>query len=159
LAYFDPDPELVFEVGVTPGDDTAVTIATSDGSERVYRRAGSVDVEVDGTPVRLTLFDTGLPGYFLPFRDSTSGTTSYGAGRYLDVHEAHNGIVTIDFNLAYSPFCAYSDAYACALPPHENWLDVAIAAGEASFEPARGPADGSSGIDREPATKRPIDSV
>ena len=42
--------------------------------------------------------------------------------------------MTIDFNLAYNPFCAYTDAYSCALPPHENWLDVAIAAGELVYE-------------------------
>jgi len=39
-------------------------------------------------------------------------------------------LVTIDFNLAYSPFCAYSDTFACPLPPEENWLDAAIEAGE-----------------------------
>jgi len=159
LAYFAPNPDLVFEVGITPGDNAAVAIATSDGAERVYRRAGSVEIEVDGTSVRLTLFDTGHPGYFLPFRDATSGTTSYGAGRYLDVREADNGTVTIDFNLAYSPFCAYSDAYSCALPPHENWLDVAILAGEATFERPSPPAKEADGISGEPATKRSIDSV
>ena len=38
--------------------------------------------------------------------------------------------VPVDFNLAYSPFCAYSEAYECPLPPRENWLEVAIPAGE-----------------------------
>ena len=38
--------------------------------------------------------------------------------------------VPLDFNLAYSPFCAYNDAFACPLPPEENWLDVAVEAGE-----------------------------
>jgi uncharacterized protein (DUF1684 family) len=38
--------------------------------------------------------------------------------------------VTVDFNLAYSPFCAYSDTFSCPLPPEENWLGTAIRAGE-----------------------------
>ncbi|RLM82205.1 DUF1684 domain-containing protein, partial [Halobellus sp. Atlit-38R] len=38
--------------------------------------------------------------------------------------------VTIDFNLAYSPFCAYSDTFSCPLPPEENWLEIVIPAGE-----------------------------
>jgi len=38
--------------------------------------------------------------------------------------------LVVDFNVAYSPFCAYNDAYSCPLPLTENWLDVPIAAGE-----------------------------
>jgi uncharacterized protein (DUF1684 family) len=134
LAYFDPNPDLVFEVEVTPGDDTEVTVGTSDETERTYRRAGSVVLTIAGRTVELALFDTGNPGYFLPFRDGTSGSTTYGAGRYLDVHPNPDGTVTIDFNLAYNPFCAYTDAYSCALPPHENWIDVSIPAGERTYE-------------------------
>ncbi|MGH2516109.1 MAG: DUF1684 domain-containing protein [Ktedonobacterales bacterium] len=36
----------------------------------------------------------------------------------------------LDFNLAYSPWCAYNIAYSCTLPPPENTLHVAIVAGE-----------------------------
>jgi Uncharacterized conserved protein len=38
--------------------------------------------------------------------------------------------VTLDFNLAYNPFCAYSETFACPLPPEENWLDIVVPAGE-----------------------------
>jgi uncharacterized protein (DUF1684 family) len=38
--------------------------------------------------------------------------------------------ITIDFNLAYSPFCAYSETFSCPLPPEENWLETAVPAGE-----------------------------
>ncbi len=86
--------------------------------------------EVDGEPVSLALYDTGHPGYFLPFRDRTSGSETYGAGRYLDIEPSDDGTATIDFNEAYNPFCAYNDAYACPLPPPENWLQVRIEAGE-----------------------------
>ena len=130
LRYFPPNPELVFTASFTPGDNTDVTVATSDGADRPYRRAGTVELPMGDRVVRLTLFDTGHPGYFLPFRDATSGDQTYGAGRYLDLQPSDDATVTIDFNLAYNPFCAYRTDYSCALPPSENWLSVPIEAGE-----------------------------
>lgn len=82
----------------------------------------------------LTLYSTGHSGYFVPFRDKTSGRETYGAGRYLDIETSQNGAVTIDFNQAYNPYCAYNDAYSCPLPPVENWLSVPIEAGELDYQ-------------------------
>ncbi|MEA2000309.1 MAG: DUF1684 domain-containing protein [Actinomycetota bacterium] len=130
LAYYDWNADLALTVPVGPGDGAPITIATSDGAERIYHRAGTVELTVAGEGVSLSLYDTGHPGYFLPFRDSTSGKETYGGGRYLDLDPNEDGTVTIDFNLAYNPFCAYNDAYSCALPPVENWLSVPIEAGE-----------------------------
>jgi uncharacterized protein (DUF1684 family) len=134
LVYVDPNPDLVFDVEVTPADGEPVPIATSDGQERIYQRAGTVTIDVDGERVTLTLLAIpGHDGYFLPFRDATSGQESYGGGRYLDLESDAGGRVTIDFNYAYNPYCAYSDNYSCALPPVENWLQVPIRAGEMAF--------------------------
>ena len=66
----------------------------------------------------------------MPFRDGTSGRETYGAGRHLDIRVEANGSYVLDFNFAYNPYCAYSDAYSCPLPPAENWLPVRIEAGE-----------------------------
>ena len=44
--------------------------------------------------------------------------------------ESDKASITIDFNLAYAPFCAYSEQYSCALPPQENWTAVSVEAGE-----------------------------
>src|SRR5467141_569889 len=41
--------------------------------------------------------------------------------------------VTIDFNYAYNPNCAYDPSWSCPLPPPENWLKVPIRAGEKTF--------------------------
>ena len=130
LAYYDPDPGLVFTVPVEPADNAAITIQTSDAQERVYHRDAWVNFEVEGEKATLAMYGTGQPGFFIPFRDSTSGKTSYGAGRYLDIDSNGDGTVTLDFNLAYNPYCAYSDSYSCPMPPHENWLTVPIEAGE-----------------------------
>lgn len=133
LSYFDPNPDLVFTLPVEPADGSEITVETSDGQQRAYRRAGKVGFEVDGEPVELTLYDTGHHGYFVPFRDKTSGDSTYGAGRYLDLDANDDGTVTLDFNLAYNPSCVYDDAYSCPLPPIENWLQVPIEAGEKMY--------------------------
>lgn len=65
----------------------------------------------------------------IPFKDKTSGNSTYGAGRYLDVDEPGEEC-TLDFNKAYSPYCAYNESYSCLLVPPQNILTVAINAGE-----------------------------
>lgn len=133
LPYFDWNPNLIFTADLVAADGAEIKIETSDGTDRIYRRAASVTLEIAGSPQTLALYDTGHPGLFLPFRDATSGRETYGGGRYLDLDPAENGTVTIDFNLAYSPFCAYDDRYSCALPPTENWMSVLIEAGEKTW--------------------------
>ena len=72
---------------------------------------------------------------FIPFTDRTNGHETYGGGRYLDapLPEANAPEITLDFNRAYNPYCAYNNAYSCPVPPAENRLQVAIPAGEKSF--------------------------
>lgn len=134
LKYFEPDEALELVLTIEPDDGGTVEVQTSDGATRHYTRAGVVSFEVNGTETQLTLFTAGgSPGYFLPFRDATSGNASYGAGRYLDLDDAVDGKVEVDFNMAYNPYCAYSDEYSCPLPPGENWLTVPIRAGEKTY--------------------------
>lgn len=71
---------------------------------------------------------------FLAFGDETSAIETYGAGRYLDVTHSGGNSITLDFNMAYNPYCAYSDEFSCPLPPRENLLSVAIEAGEKSYQ-------------------------
>jgi uncharacterized protein len=71
--------------------------------------------------------------YFLIFRDRTSGDTTYGGGRFLDTDAAGaDGTTVLDFNLAYSPPCAFTPHATCPLPPPQNSLGVPILAGEKS---------------------------
>jgi uncharacterized protein (DUF1684 family) len=73
------------------------------------------------------------PGYedylFLPFSDQTTGVTSYGGGRYLDVRIPQGDTILLDFNRAYNPYCAYNEKYSCPRIPPENHLEVAIPVG------------------------------
>lgn len=130
LKYYEPNDELVFTLEVVPGDRSRLQVQTTDGQERTYERSGVVTFDVGDDAVQLTLYSTGHHGYFVPFRDATSGKETYGAGRYLDIEPNDDGTITLDFNYAYNPFCVYDDAYSCPLPPTENWLKVPIEAGE-----------------------------
>ena len=77
-------------------------------------------------------------GLFIPFRDATNGTETYGAGRYLvDAAKSADlggdpatGTLIVDFNFAVQPSCAFDPRWACPLAPPENRLDIPIRAGE-----------------------------
>jgi uncharacterized protein (DUF1684 family) len=70
---------------------------------------------------------------FLPFKDKTSETETFPRGRYLYIESMLGGKVLVDFNRAYNPFCQYNEKYTCPFAPEENWLDIAIRAGEKRF--------------------------
>lgn len=110
-----------------------ISLDTSTGEPRTARRAGFLDFELHGQRLRLTGFSLSRtpPGsLFVPFTDATSGSETYASGRYLDLEVGLDGSVVIDFNLAYHPYCAYTDGYSCPLAPAENRLPVPILAGE-----------------------------
>ena len=138
LAYFEPDPAYRVEAAVTRHDDPdPVELETTDGRVVRYLHVVTLAFDLDGDAFDLQAYrqagdDPGA--LFVPFRDKTTGQESYGKGRYMEIE--HDGelsdgaTVTLDFNLAYAPFCAYSDTFSCPLPPEANWLSVAVEAGE-----------------------------
>ena len=65
----------------------------------------------------------------------SDGHATYGGGRYFDVvlPKLDAPEITLDFNTAYNPYCAYNNEYSCPVPPAENRLTVAVPAGEKSF--------------------------
>ena len=137
LAYFSPDPAFRFEglrlERLAEGEDAPFSIETSDRRPRTAHRLGRLRFAIGGRALTLTAYriDGGSStSLFVPFRDETSGSETYGAGRYLDISADDDGTFVVDFNEAYHPFCAYSEAYSCPLPPAENRLPVRIEAGE-----------------------------
>jgi hypothetical protein len=127
-----------------------VTVATTTDGEQDYLEAGEFRFAVGGRDVRLQGYrrPAGDDGLWLPFRDETNATATYGAGRYVDLDpetdRLADGRWVVDFNRAYNPFCAYSDAYECPLVPMENWLEVSIEAGEKRYEPQGGHGAGGA---------------
>lgn len=110
---------------------------TSKGSEVSYIRFAELTFTIDNNTYSLFAYQnvrmSQKPDYtgwlFLPFKDLTSGESTYGGGRYLDFSIPKEEKVYIDFNKSYHPYCAYSDRFYCPLVPQENWLNVAIEAG------------------------------
>lgn len=144
LAYFPPDPKYRFRVPLQKyPNPERVVLATSKGIPREMVRYGFFEFEVEGVKQRLDVYNSmPQPGHghahedhslFIPFRDATSGKETYGAARYIDLEEEPSSAYILDFNLAYNPYCAYSDDYVCPFPPRENWLTVPIRAGEQNF--------------------------
>lgn len=112
----------------------------TNGSTEPYLRFAIASFSLEGQAQQLTLYKKikeEKEELFLPFTDKTNGFETYGGGRYIDV-PFKEGIktVTIDFNRAYSPFCAYNPDYVCPVPPKDNRLTVAIPAGEKTYETA-----------------------
>lgn len=141
LEYYPIDERYRFELELQEHEEKErVTVGTSTGGEQEYLRWGEFHFEVDGDTVTIQAYRSGETDerLWVPFRDATSGEETYGAGRYLDleeeVHHLGDGVWILDFNEAYNPTCAYADQFECPLPPTENWLDVAIEAGERSFK-------------------------
>ena len=85
---------------------------------------------VGGKDVTLLPMSVGAKEVFFVFRDATSGRETYGAGRFLKVPVAVDGKITLNFNFACNPPCAFTTFATCPLPPPENWLPFAVPAGE-----------------------------
>lgn len=95
---------------------------------------GYVEFTFQGKKCHLEAQDTGQ-ALFFNFKDMTTGKATYDAGRFLDALKPVDGFVTLDFNLAVNPPCAFTSFATCPLPPKENTLPVEINAGEKSYHP------------------------
>ncbi len=136
LHYFPEQASLRFTVAIEAYDERElVTMQTSAGQPARYERYGRVRFTVDGHEQSLTAYrDPERGGWFLPFRDATSGSETYGAGRYVELEDENADRYILDFNYAYNPFCAYNAQWVCPIPPDENRLAVPLRAGEMTFE-------------------------
>lgn len=144
LSYFPIDTFWKLKAKFHPlQQDSFIKIPTTAGTEKIFKIIGMAVFKVNSVADSLTVFQpfqNGLQPYlFIPFKDGTSGITSYGGGRYLEpdlssISEEGNTII-LDFNKAYNPWCAYSSGYFCPLPPEENDLRIKITAGEKKFNP------------------------
>ncbi len=118
-----------------------VTIPTATGYDSRMVAPGRLVFELGGRSLSLVAFSehAGEDGFFVVFRDRTSGETTYGAGRYLQVDPPRDGATVLDFNRAYNPPCAFTSLATCPYPPPENHLPVAIEAGEKAWRGAHAP--------------------
>jgi len=139
IEYFPIDPTFKVKARIewiSPQEN--ISVENSDGTFSNYRKFAFAHFELKEQPLKLLIlkptgFGTPPNVFFTGFADETSGVDSYGGGRYLDLEIKESEYVTIDFNLAYNPYCAYTHGYTCPLPPKENILPIKITAGEKDY--------------------------
>ena len=133
---YDPSWNVTGTVETLERDDEVVRVQ---GGSSLFDQVGWVNFERAGEQHRLALFwlDAYGGGLLLPFRDSTNGSSTYGAGRYLldgaksaDLGSPSPGELTLDFNFSYHPSCAWDYQWPCPLAPPVSHLSVPVEAGE-----------------------------
>lgn len=140
LKYFDVNPDFVFKSKLYEYEskDTIEVLGTK-GEKRIAIKFGYIKFNYNNKEYNLNVYknlDKNNNVYYsIWFTDKTTGNETYGVGRYLDfeLNEDKNFIYTIDFNLAYNPYCAYSSLFSCAIPTKDDYIDLEIKDGEKSF--------------------------
>jgi len=141
LDYFDIDARYRVQAELTPrAEPPQVQLIDSAGQPRPYYVYGDLRFQVEGVNLTMEVYSIthdraaiARSGFMLIFADATSGKESYYAGRYLDIEGKLSGAVTVDFNLARNPPCAFSPVFTCPFPRTQNRLPWAIRAGEKSY--------------------------
>jgi len=139
LKYFPVDPTLKIRARLILAEKKQpIYITTTTGEKRKYIPIGHAEFEIEGKPQRLIIYqdwEEKKPNVLsLMFADETSTISTYGGGRYVELKKDSDKAITIDFNLAYNPFCHFNDEYSCPLPPSENLMSVPIEAGEKLYK-------------------------
>jgi len=140
LKYFPADESFVFKSKLYPYDKReSFPVFGTKGEERSAYRLGYLKFNKDNKEYRLNVYANigqgGTVYHSTWYTDQTTGKETYEVGRYLDFEFKDNMdfIYTIDFNLAFNPYCAYSPNYSCAIPLDEDFIDLRITAGEKKF--------------------------
>jgi len=142
--FYEIDTSFIVEAEfVRTPYETTFRMQTSSDRQPVYVKYADLYFTLKGEKMKLAVYQSQSlkenPEYFdylfLPFTDLTNGDGSYAGGRYIDLRIPEEGLkkITLDFNKAYNPYCAYSGGYSCPVPPAENNLDMAITAGVKAY--------------------------
>ncbi len=144
MQYYEVDPEWKVKcLFIRTYDAKPFEMTTFNNEEKPYIKYGELLFEIKGKGTqRINVYQSlktlKIPAFknvlFVPFTDLTNGESTFKGGRYIDIQitDTQQGIVYLDFNKAYNPWCAYGDvdAYSCPVPPAENNLNFKILAGE-----------------------------
>jgi uncharacterized protein (DUF1684 family) len=135
------DPAFRFEVRVRATSAQRLEVATGTDGVVPFDRVGRVELDELGV-LSVWALRTYGGGIFVPVKDRTAGTTTYGGGRYLldtvkgaDLGRAPDGGLVLDLNFAYNPSCAYDPAWACPLATRGNVLAAEVPVGERVPDP------------------------
>lgn len=112
-------------------------MSTSSGMRKTYVKYAEIFFVIEKKEYKLNVYQSldliksnEYKDYlFIPFTDATSGNETYEGGRYIDLNIPTSDNITLNFNKAYHPYCAYTEGYNCPIPPTENHLPIKIEAG------------------------------
>jgi uncharacterized protein len=141
LDYYAPDERWRVTARLEPHNPPkTIPITNIVGMTSQEASPGSLVFQLNGQTYRLDpIVEEGSDNLFIIFRDATSRDTTYPAGRYLYASPpGPDGTVTVDFNKAYNPPCAFTPFATCPLPPAQNRLPVRVEAGEKNYKEAHG---------------------
>lgn len=129
--------DFVRTLGVEPFE-----MPTTTARKAIYVKYGELHFDLGGNEYVLNVYqnqklieEEGKENYlFVPFTDDTNGKSTYSGGRYIDLRIPKGETITLDFNKAYNPYCAYNSKYSCPIPPEENYLPLKVKAGVKAFK-------------------------
>ena len=138
LDYYPYDPRGVI-TGTFRRNENPVATSYIDSRKQagIMYVVGTLQARIEGNDYELKTYSNRnhwneISAFLLLLRDGTSGKTTYGGGRVVDIpipKGAPPQTITFDLNTAYSFLCAHSDAFNCPLVL-VNKLDVELKFGE-----------------------------
>ena len=129
---FDYNPDWVITGDwseIPGGKSVGFEHLKDDGVVRDEVVPGEITFSHDGASYSIAAFKAGR-ALQLVFADATNGDSTYSVGRFLFLAPNPDGTITLDFNYAILPPCAFSYAFNCPLPPAQNRFPFPIHAGE-----------------------------
>ena len=132
IEAFDYDPNWVVPGTFRPYDGPRVEkVLNADGVTRGLGLDGTVEFELEDGRHEFAAALTALGGLWIVFADPTTADAKP-FFRFLSTSAPAkaDGAVTLDFNRAYLPPCAFTDHYVCPVPPRGNRLEIPVRAGE-----------------------------
>ncbi|RKS45072.1 hypothetical protein BC962_2747 [Gillisia mitskevichiae] len=143
LEFFDIDTAYVIEAEfVRTPYESPFSMPTTTDRKPIYVKYGEAYFDLEGQSFKLNIYQNQelitkaeyVDYLFIPFTDATNGETSYGGGRYLDLRIPTGKTITLNFNKAYNPYCAYNGKYSCPIPPSENDISIGIPVGVKAYK-------------------------
>ena len=134
IERFPVEAKWRIKAKVIPQNQNPLMIMNVLGQNTAQKHGGQLVFDIEGKTYRLDAIDEGGIRLFVTFADATSGKTTYGSGRFIELDKPDaDGYTYIDFNKAYNPPCAFTEFATCPLPPPQNRLIIAIPAGEKKY--------------------------
>jgi len=139
-AFFPYDPAYRVVGEIRNDRPRPEPLPASTGDTFAFTRIGRVGFTLLGVSHELELsWNDGYGGgVLLAVADATSGSETYGGGRYVldtvkgaDLGSGGEELV-VDFNFAYNPSCAFDSRWSCPLAPPGNRLPMPLRVGERS---------------------------